>query len=204
MLFRSRPSARAGSQPTTPDAAGGLRQLRPVDQPAVRPAADRMARARRDLRRGARLRRRRVRRGMAPGWDEALRFETAPLGPQNAQEFGTSADPEEFRSLYAMSPYYHLADRTPYPAVLRTPRRMIRAFPRGSRESSRRGCKRRPGAESRSCSGSRLRRGKRGAVDGCSRVVPSKSRNACARSERACSEENVVTVSDDRAANCRL
>ncbi|HEX3766607.1 MAG TPA: prolyl oligopeptidase family serine peptidase, partial [Kofleriaceae bacterium] len=51
---------------------------------------------------------------------DALRFETAPLGPQNAQEFGTSAIPEELRSLHAMSPYYHVADHARYPAVLLT------------------------------------------------------------------------------------
>jgi prolyl oligopeptidase len=54
------------------------------------------------------------------GITDALRFETTALGPQNAQEFGSSAQPAEFKSLYEMSPYYHVVDKTRYPAVLLT------------------------------------------------------------------------------------
>lgn len=51
---------------------------------------------------------------------DALRFETAALGPQNAREFGSSAVPEEVKPLYDMSPYYHVVDGARYPAVLLT------------------------------------------------------------------------------------
>jgi prolyl oligopeptidase len=54
------------------------------------------------------------------GINDTIRFETTALGPQNAQEFGTSADPGELRALYAMSPYYHVVDHVDYPAVLLT------------------------------------------------------------------------------------
>lgn len=54
------------------------------------------------------------------GITDALRFETTPLGPQNAQEFGSSAVPTEFAALYHMSPYYHVRDEVRYPAVLLT------------------------------------------------------------------------------------
>jgi prolyl oligopeptidase len=54
------------------------------------------------------------------GITDALRFEMTPLGPQNAREFGSSSVPEEFKSLYDMSPYYHVVDNTHYPAVLLT------------------------------------------------------------------------------------
>jgi prolyl oligopeptidase len=54
------------------------------------------------------------------GITDALRFETTGLGPQNAREFGSSAVPEEFKPLYDMSPYYHVIDKTHYPAVLLT------------------------------------------------------------------------------------
>src|SRR4029450_13310024 len=33
-------------------------------------------------------------------------------------EFGTVANPDEFRALYAYSPYHHVADRIAYPPVL--------------------------------------------------------------------------------------
>jgi len=51
---------------------------------------------------------------------DAVRFETAPLGPQNAREFGSTAVPDEVKPLYDMSPYYHVVDGTCYPAVLLT------------------------------------------------------------------------------------
>jgi prolyl oligopeptidase len=54
------------------------------------------------------------------GITDALRFETTALGSQNAREFGSSAVPEEFKPLYNMSAYYHVVDKTCYPAVLLT------------------------------------------------------------------------------------
>jgi len=33
-------------------------------------------------------------------------------------EFGTIKDPEQFKALYAYSPYHHVVDGTAYPAVL--------------------------------------------------------------------------------------
>jgi prolyl oligopeptidase len=39
-------------------------------------------------------------------------------GAFNTTEFGTVTDPEQFRALFAYSPYHHVKDRTAYPAVL--------------------------------------------------------------------------------------
>ena len=36
----------------------------------------------------------------------------------NITEYGTIKDPEQFNALYAYSPYHHVVDGTPYPAVL--------------------------------------------------------------------------------------
>lgn len=49
---------------------------------------------------------------------DTLRFETTPNGPPNVPEFGSVKTQAGFRALYAMSPYNHIVDRTPYPAVL--------------------------------------------------------------------------------------
>ena len=42
----------------------------------------------------------------------------ADNGTFNIAEFGTVKDPEQFRALYAYSPYHHVKDGTDYPAVL--------------------------------------------------------------------------------------
>ena len=52
------------------------------------------------------------------GWYDMLRVETSPNGAFNVTELGTVKDPAQFRALYAYSPYHHVKDHTPYPAVL--------------------------------------------------------------------------------------
>jgi prolyl oligopeptidase len=47
-----------------------------------------------------------------------LRVETDPNGAFNTTEFGSVKNPEQFRALYAYSPYHHVEAGTPYPAVL--------------------------------------------------------------------------------------
>jgi Serine proteases of the peptidase family S9A len=37
-----------------------------------------------------------------------LRVELAPNGAFNVTEFGTVKDPEQFKALYAYSPYHHV------------------------------------------------------------------------------------------------
>jgi prolyl oligopeptidase len=54
------------------------------------------------------------------GASDALRSEETPNGPPNIPEFGTVRTEEGFRGLYAMSPYVHVRNGTPYPAVLLT------------------------------------------------------------------------------------
>jgi prolyl oligopeptidase len=49
---------------------------------------------------------------------DMLRVELAPNGEFNIPEFGTVKDPEQFRALYAYSPYHNVHDGTAYPAVL--------------------------------------------------------------------------------------
>ena len=49
---------------------------------------------------------------------DMLRVELAPNGAFNVTEFGTVKDPEQFKALYAYSPYHHLIDGTKYPSVL--------------------------------------------------------------------------------------
>ena len=49
---------------------------------------------------------------------DMLRVELAPNGAFNVTEFGTVQDPEQFKALYAYSPYHHVVDGTKYPAVL--------------------------------------------------------------------------------------
>jgi prolyl oligopeptidase len=49
---------------------------------------------------------------------DMLRVELAPNGAFNVTEFGTVKDPEQFKSLYAYSPYHHVTDGTKYPSVL--------------------------------------------------------------------------------------
>jgi len=49
---------------------------------------------------------------------DMLRFERFPNGAFNVTEFGTVKETEQFRALYAYSPYQHVKDGTDYPAVL--------------------------------------------------------------------------------------
>ena len=49
---------------------------------------------------------------------DMLRVELSPNGAFNVTEFGTVKEPEQFRALYAYSPYHHVKDGTQYPAVL--------------------------------------------------------------------------------------
>ena len=49
---------------------------------------------------------------------DMLRVELAPNGAFNVTEFGTVKDPEQFKALYAYSPYHHVVDGTKYPSVL--------------------------------------------------------------------------------------
>lgn len=54
------------------------------------------------------------------GCSNALRMEFTPNGPPNIAEFGTVADPDGFKGLYAMDAYQHVKDGTKYPGVLLT------------------------------------------------------------------------------------
>ncbi len=49
---------------------------------------------------------------------DMLRVELDPNGAFNVTEFGTVKDPEQFRALYAYSPYHHVVDGTHYPATI--------------------------------------------------------------------------------------
>jgi prolyl oligopeptidase len=49
---------------------------------------------------------------------DMLRVELHPNGAFNVTEFGTVKDPDQFKALYAYSPYHHVKDDTAYPAVL--------------------------------------------------------------------------------------
>ncbi|MGE5208685.1 MAG: prolyl oligopeptidase family serine peptidase [Alphaproteobacteria bacterium] len=49
---------------------------------------------------------------------DMLRVELAPNGAFNVTEFGTVKNAEQFKALYAYSPYHHVVDGTRYPAVL--------------------------------------------------------------------------------------
>jgi prolyl oligopeptidase len=48
---------------------------------------------------------------------DMLRVELHPNGAFNVTEFGTVKDPEQFKALYAYSPYHRVKDGTAYPAV---------------------------------------------------------------------------------------
>ena len=54
----------------------------------------------------------------AVGIYDMLRVELAPNGAFNVTEFGTVKDPDQFKALYAYSPYHHVADGTKYPSIL--------------------------------------------------------------------------------------
>ena len=49
---------------------------------------------------------------------DMLRVELTPNGEFNVTEYGTVKDPEQFKALYAYSPYHHVVNGTKYPAVL--------------------------------------------------------------------------------------
>src|SRR5262249_23222943 len=49
---------------------------------------------------------------------DMLRVELDPNGAFNVTEVGTVKDPEQFKALYAYSPYHHVRDGMKYPAVL--------------------------------------------------------------------------------------
>jgi len=51
---------------------------------------------------------------------DMLRVELDPNGQFNITEFGTVKDPEQFKALYAYSPYHHVQKGVKYPAVLLT------------------------------------------------------------------------------------
>ena len=54
----------------------------------------------------------------AVGIYDMLRVELAPNGASNVTEFGKVRDHEQFKALYAYSPYHHVVDGTKYPAIL--------------------------------------------------------------------------------------
>ena len=49
---------------------------------------------------------------------DMLRVELQPNGAFNVTEFGTVKEDDQFRALYAYSPYHHVVDGTSYPPVL--------------------------------------------------------------------------------------
>jgi len=49
---------------------------------------------------------------------DMLRVELDPNGVFNTTEFGSVKDPDQFKALYAYSPYHHVKDGAAYPAVL--------------------------------------------------------------------------------------
>ena len=48
---------------------------------------------------------------------DMLRVELDPNGAFNTTEFGSVKDPEQFKALYAYSPYHHVSSGTKYPAI---------------------------------------------------------------------------------------
>ncbi len=49
---------------------------------------------------------------------DMLRVELDPNGSFNTTEFGTVKDADQFKALYAYSPYHHIRAGAPYPALL--------------------------------------------------------------------------------------
>jgi prolyl oligopeptidase len=49
---------------------------------------------------------------------DMLRVELGSNGSFNVTEFGTVKDPDQFKAMYAYSPYHHVKDGTKYPAIL--------------------------------------------------------------------------------------
>jgi prolyl oligopeptidase len=56
----------------------------------------------------------------AVGIYDMVRVELDPNGSFNTTEFGTVKNLEQFRAIYAYSPYHHVVAKTAYPAVLMT------------------------------------------------------------------------------------
>jgi prolyl oligopeptidase len=54
------------------------------------------------------------------GDSDSLRSETMASGPANIPEFGTVAEADGFKALFAMDAYQHVKPNAPYPAVLLT------------------------------------------------------------------------------------
>jgi prolyl oligopeptidase len=54
------------------------------------------------------------------GTYDSLRGELSPNGLFNTTEFGSVKDPDQFKALYAYSPYHHVVKNTKYPAILLT------------------------------------------------------------------------------------
>ena len=54
------------------------------------------------------------------GLYDSLRSELSPNGLFNTTEFGTVKNPDQFKALYAYSPYHHVVNGTKYPAILLT------------------------------------------------------------------------------------
>ncbi len=52
------------------------------------------------------------------GYYDMLRYAESPNGQFNIPEYGSVKDPEQFRALYAYSPYHHVSEGTKYPAAL--------------------------------------------------------------------------------------
>jgi prolyl oligopeptidase len=52
------------------------------------------------------------------GLYDMLRYETTQNGQYNATEYGSVKNPEQFKALYAYSPYQHVKDGVKYPAIL--------------------------------------------------------------------------------------
>lgn len=48
---------------------------------------------------------------------DMLRVELDPNGAFNVTEYGSVKDPDQFKALYAYSPYHHVKDGTAYPAI---------------------------------------------------------------------------------------
>src|SRR5271166_5568061 len=51
---------------------------------------------------------------------DSLRSETTTNGEFNVTEFGTVRDPEQFKALFAYSPYHHVVEGVKYPSILLT------------------------------------------------------------------------------------
>jgi prolyl oligopeptidase len=51
---------------------------------------------------------------------DSLRAELSPNGLFNTTEFGSVKDPDQFKAMYAYSPYHHVVKGTKYPAILLT------------------------------------------------------------------------------------